>query len=106
MGWLSIITVDGIPYQINGQISPGLITADQVAISLTPTRTSVLLKAGPVTVNVTYLSPVEVSILLHLDLKKHSDALSSAKRPRSTIVAVLLLLFIHYVRLHACDQGL
>ena len=34
--------------------------ADQIAVTMTPTRTSFLFQAGPVIVNATYLSPVEV----------------------------------------------
>ena len=37
--------------------------ADQIAVIMTPTRTSFLFQAGPVTVNATYLSPVEVCLL-------------------------------------------
>ena len=37
--------------------------ADQIAVTMTPTRTSFLFQAGPVTVNATYLSPVEVCLL-------------------------------------------
>lgn len=67
MGWYSMISVDGKVYRImGGQDFPGVDVANQVAISMTPTRTSVLFEAGPVTVNATYLSPVEVStVVLH-----------------------------------------
>lgn len=67
MGWYSMISVDDKVYRImGGQDFPGVDVANQVAISMTPTRTSVLFEAGPVTVNATYLSPVEVStVVLH-----------------------------------------
>lgn len=62
MGWLSIITVDGVAYQLMGSDNIPLIdSAKQTAITITPTRTSILSEAGPVTVNVTYLSPIEVN---------------------------------------------
>ena len=44
--------------------------ANQTAIIMTPTRTSFLFQAGPVTVNATYLSPVEVC---HLSFILHSS---------------------------------
>ena len=61
MGWYSVISVDGKPYRLMGGTA-GLVVdaADQVAVIMTPTRTSYLFQAGPVTVNATYLSPVEV----------------------------------------------
>lgn len=61
MGWFSIITVDGVAYQLMGSDNiPPIDSAKQTAITITPTRTSILFEAGPVTVNVTYLSPIEV----------------------------------------------
>ena len=59
MGWYSMIAVDGKPYRLMGA-NPQVEAADQVAVIMTPTRTSFLYQAGPVTVNATYLSPVEV----------------------------------------------
>lgn len=61
MGWFSIVTVDGVAYQLMGSDNiPPIDSAKQTAITITPTRTSILFEAGPVTVNVTYLSPIEV----------------------------------------------
>lgn len=60
MGWYSVIAVDGKPYRLMGGSFPPIDAADQVAVVVTPTRTSFLFQAGPVTVNATYLSPVEV----------------------------------------------
>ena len=64
MGWFSVISVDGKPYRLMGG-DPGIPgfemdAAEQEAVIMTPTRTSYLFQAGPVTVNATYLSPVEV----------------------------------------------
>ena len=63
MGWYSVIAVDGKPYRLmGGAPNPVIDAANQVAVIMTPTRTSLLFQAGPVTVNATYLSLVEVSI--------------------------------------------
>ena len=63
MGWYSMIAVDGKPYRLmGGAVRLQIETADQVAVTMTPTRTSFLFQAGPVTVNATYLSPVEVCL--------------------------------------------
>ena len=62
--WFTIITVDGTPYRLMGTSTessdPVEQVADQIAVIMTPTRTSFLFQAGPVIVNATYLSPVEV----------------------------------------------
>lgn len=56
-----MITVDGTPYKLMGETThAGLNIANQVAVIMTPTRTSILFECGTVTVNATYLSPVEV----------------------------------------------
>ena len=62
MGWFTIISVDGVPFRLSGIVTPGpaINESSQLAVLMTPTRTSFLFEAGPVTVNVTYLSPVEV----------------------------------------------
>ena len=62
-----MIAVNGKLYQLMGSgVYPGveIEVANQVAIIMTPTRTSFLFQAGPVTVNATYLSPVEVSVII------------------------------------------
>ena len=62
-----MITVDGQAYRITGeglQIEPAV----QLAATMTPTRTSFLFQAGPVTVNATFLSPVEVRQNLSLKM--------------------------------------
>ena len=54
--------MDGNPFRLSGIVTPGpaINESSQVAVTMTPTRTSFLFEAGPVTVNATYLSPVEV----------------------------------------------
>lgn len=46
-------------------IQTGTGEATQQALVFTPTRTSFRLQAGPVDVNITFLSPIEVSISRH-----------------------------------------
>lgn len=55
--------VDGQPYQIAGgeKKIPALNgTITQKSVSFTPTSTTFRVQAGPMDVNLTYLSPVEV----------------------------------------------
>lgn len=56
-----------------GEATPGIIIATQVAVIMTPTRTSILFEAGPVLVNATYLSPVVVRFSSMLDAVHASD---------------------------------
>ena len=63
MGWNAGIRVDGQAYNLLG--IPGVTNhtnANQKNVLFTPTRTSFLLTAGTVDVNMTFLSPIEVSI--------------------------------------------
>ncbi|KAJ2958686.1 hypothetical protein NQZ79_g5697 [Umbelopsis isabellina] len=75
-GWEGLIRVDGTTYEWMGAASTGSgvnITnvAKQNAITTTPTQTVFSLTAGPVNVNVTFLSPVEYN-----DIKRQSIPLS------------------------------
>ena len=62
LGWNAAIRVDGQPYNLLG--IPGVLTqanANQTNVLFTPTRTSFLFMAGAINVNMTFLSPIEVS---------------------------------------------
>ena len=61
MALYSVIAVDGKPYRLTGE-ALAIDTAIQLAVTMTPTRTSFLFQAGPVTVNATFLSQVEVCL--------------------------------------------
>ena len=64
MGWNAGIRVDGQAYNLFGASDIANYTsANQTSVLFTPTRTSVLLTAGTVDVNMTFLSPIEVSPL-------------------------------------------
>ena len=66
MGWNAGIRVDGRPYKLLGASGiANYTTASQKSGLFTPTRTSFLLTAGSVDVNMTLLSPIEVSIHLY-----------------------------------------
>ena len=66
-GWFCAVMVDGTPYQLLGDPGFPLVSlATQKSVKITPTRTSFLLQAGPVDVNVTFLSPITVRRRLHL----------------------------------------
>lgn len=56
------VNVDGVPYRILGNAEiPNVRTAQQVAVDITATRTSFLFSAGPMDINATFLSPIDVS---------------------------------------------
>lgn len=50
---------------------PDIPQANQTSVIITPTRTSYLLNAGPVIINMTYLSPVEVRLFLDLGVDEY-----------------------------------
>lgn len=57
--------VDSVSYQVLGNAVPsatGSVPAKQNNIEFSATRTSFLVTAGPVDVNLTFLSPIEVSL--------------------------------------------
>ena len=66
MGWNADVRVDGKAYNLMGTPLSlrNFINAIQTNVIYTPTRTSYSLKAGPVDVNITFLSPIEVHLFL------------------------------------------
>ena len=58
--WFAVVRVDGISYEIIGG-DVHWTSANQTSVIVTPTRSSYLLNAGPIIVNMTFLSPVEAS---------------------------------------------
>ena len=61
LGWYAAIQVDGTTFRLLGGASvPAVNLSDQTAVEFTPTRTSVISTAGPVEVNLTFWSPIEV----------------------------------------------
>ena len=56
--------MDGTAYGIAGDEGNDILngTAVQQTAIFTPTSTTFTLKTGPMTVNITYLSPIEVSL--------------------------------------------
>ncbi|KAH8111930.1 DUF1793-domain-containing protein [Phellopilus nigrolimitatus] len=69
IGWYASVRVDGTAYMLLGaQGTPLLSSANQTTVQLTPTRTSYILNAGPVTVNATFLSPIEATDLVRQSL--------------------------------------
>ena len=59
MGWSGKIRVNGTTYKWLGQDNTG-IAANVTNIQITPTRTIFVMRAGPMNVTVTFLTPVEV----------------------------------------------
>ena len=63
LAWYASIQVDNTTYQLFGDALLGLTgtqTANQVSMDFTATRTSFLLTAGAMNVNISFLSSVEV----------------------------------------------
>ncbi|KAA1477095.1 hypothetical protein DENSPDRAFT_786182 [Dentipellis sp. KUC8613] len=56
-GWQGYVKIDGIAYTWRGAQVSNATTLSQITI--TPTRTIYTITAGPMTLNVTYLSPIE-----------------------------------------------
>lgn len=56
------VNVDGTSYRLLGAAEvPNVQAAQQLAVDITATRTSFLFKAGPMEINATFLSPIDVS---------------------------------------------
>ncbi|KLO16074.1 DUF1793-domain-containing protein [Schizopora paradoxa] len=56
--------VDGVSYRLLGNAEvPNVITAQQLAVVITATRTSFLFKAGAMEINATFLSPIDLNNL-------------------------------------------
>ncbi|PAV15276.1 hypothetical protein PNOK_0903700 [Pyrrhoderma noxium] len=69
VGWNAGIRVDGKAYNILGASAVANYTAaNQTSVLFTPTRTSFLLTAGTVDVNMTFLSPIETHDLTRLSM--------------------------------------
>ena len=66
MGWNADVRVDGKAYNLMGTPLSlrNFINAIQTNVIYTPTRTPYSLKAGPIDVNITLLSPIEVRLFL------------------------------------------
>ncbi|KAJ7347211.1 hypothetical protein DFH08DRAFT_808969 [Mycena albidolilacea] len=58
LGWAGYIKVDGMAYHWLGQPIPGNAST-WLATTVTPTRTILTVQAGPMRLNVTFLSPIE-----------------------------------------------
>ena len=74
MGWAGLIRVDGTTYNWLGNAAtiPNVQPTQQLSQILTPTQTIFLVQAGPVQLNLTFLSPIEVR-LLQRDIDKGQD---------------------------------
>ena len=67
LGWGGLIKIDGLTYSWLG--IPGVgIASNWTKTEVTPTRTILTVQAGPVSLNVTFLSPVEVRRILFITI--------------------------------------
>ena len=65
----------------------------QIAVAFTSTSTTFGMQAGPMDVNVTFLSPIEACSPLFLKKAVPEMAWTPARRPRSTVVPVLIYVY-------------
>ncbi|TDL23432.1 DUF1793-domain-containing protein [Rickenella mellea] len=61
--WYIAVRVDGLAYTVLGNFAQPH-QANQTAAIITPTQTTLILQAGPVSVNATFLSPIEPTDLV------------------------------------------
>lgn len=54
--------MDGTAYEWLGNGNPALNVANLTALTITPTRTIYTMQAGAMEVNITFLTPIEVSV--------------------------------------------
>lgn len=68
LGWSVLVRVDGMTYSFLGAVQQPTInaTVNITNFTITPTRTIVTGKAGPMQVNLTFLNPIEVRFTLML----------------------------------------
>lgn len=62
LGWTVLVRVDNLNYLLLGDVDPNLIngTVNSTHFMLGPSSTSLIGQAGPMEVNLTFLSPIEV----------------------------------------------
>ena len=58
---LIAVRVDGTAYMLQGEIQQKFMVAKTIGAYITSTRTILTMDAGPLRVNITYLTPIEVS---------------------------------------------
>ncbi|EJC99891.1 DUF1793-domain-containing protein [Fomitiporia mediterranea MF3/22] len=67
--WYAHAVVDGVAYRLVGvAANPNVTVANQTAIEFTPTQTFVQFTAGPMQMNVSFLSPIEPTDLVRQSL--------------------------------------
>lgn len=78
LGWAGLIRIDGVPYRWLGHFSdaPTLVSV-LTEREVTPTSTRFRYTSGPMDVNVTFLSPIEVSRLQILSFRSNSAIIHS-----------------------------
>ena len=54
------VRVDSTAYLLQGENQTNFVTAKTIGAYITSTRTILTMDAGPVRVNITYLTPIEV----------------------------------------------
>ncbi|KAL5533554.1 hypothetical protein ACEPAG_14 [Sanghuangporus baumii] len=64
-GWYSSVVVDGTPYKLLAETNvPEIALANQTAVEFSATRTSFIFTAGPMQINMSFISPIEPADLV------------------------------------------
>ena len=69
LGWSLLVRVDGMTYSFLGTVNQTVVTVNLTNQTVTPTRTIITGRAGPMQVNLIFLNPIEVrsrSLLLSM----------------------------------------
>jgi hypothetical protein len=76
LGWYGSVRVDGHTFGwLGGNVIAGVNNTAIESAIVTPTRSNFMILAGPVRLNVTFLSPIEVRLLSGLPLAKVFDVI-------------------------------
>lgn len=76
LGWVGYIRIDGQTYRWLGQVGSSdnsTQASNMISRQITPTRSIFTMQAGPMVLNVTFLSPIEVSTRLMAHLLRIYD---------------------------------
>ena len=91
LGWYGSVRVDGHTFAwLGGNVIGGVNNTAIESAIITPTRSNFIILAGPVRLNVTFLSPIEVCLLSRLPMKVFDIIIWIAGRHGQTVSSIHL----------------